>query len=103
MILGVVALAAAGSFVLRQRRTDHPLYDLHLAARPTFWVAALAGVILFGSLMGAMLIGQQFVQNGLGFLLVGTGVGFAGTPASRSLTGSVPVRKAGQSWLRPRT
>jgi EmrB/QacA subfamily drug resistance transporter len=164
IILGIVAVAATGAFVLRQRRTSSPLYDLKIAARPTFWVAALAGIIVFGSLMGAMFIGQQFVQNvlgystlqaglailpgavgmvlvaprsaklveshgsrftlmlgfgfcllaflvmlvlwdenasywpiGLGYLLVGIGVGFAGTPASRSLTGSVPVKKAGMA------
>jgi MFS transporter, DHA2 family, multidrug resistance protein len=164
VILGIVAVAATGAFLLRQRRTDHPLYDLKIAARPTFWVAALAGIIVFGSLMGAMFIGQQFVQNvlgystlqaglailpgaagmilvapqsaklveacgsrftllvgfcfcllaflvmlvlweegasyypvGLGYLLMGIGVGFAGTPASRSLTGSVPVKKAGMA------
>ncbi len=164
VILGVVALAGIGAFVLRQRRAKNPLYDLHIAARPTFWVAALAGIIVFGSLMGAMFIGQQFVQNvlgystlqaglailpgaigmilvapqsaklvesrgsrftllvgfvfcllaflvmlvlwdegasyfpvGFGFLFMGIGVGFAGTPASRSLTGSVPVKKAGMA------
>ncbi len=164
VILGIVALAATGAFVLRQRRVANPLYDLHVAARPTFWAAALAGIIVFGSLMGAMFIGQQFVQNvlgystldaglailpgalgmivvaprsavlveargsrftllvgfsfcllaflvmlllweegasyypvGLGYLLLGIGVGFAGTPASRSLTGSVPVRRAGMA------
>jgi EmrB/QacA subfamily drug resistance transporter len=164
VILGIVAIAAIGAFVLRQRRVANPLYDLRIAARPTFWVAALAGIIVFGSLMGAMFIGQQFVQNvlgystfqaglailpgaigmilvaprsarlveshgsrltllvgfafcllaflvmlilweedasyfpvGLGYLLMGIGVGFAGTPASRSLTGSVPVRRAGMA------
>ncbi|MGH2940590.1 MAG: MFS transporter [Solirubrobacterales bacterium] len=164
VILGIVAVAGAGAFILRQRRVRNPLYDLHVAARPTFWVAALAGIIVFGSLMGAMFIGQQFVQNvlgystfqaglailpgaigmiivapqsaklvesrgsrftllvgdtfcllaflvmlllwdegasyfpvGLGFLFMGIGVGFAGTPASRSLTGSVPVKKAGMA------
>ena len=30
-------------------------------------MAALAGIIVFGSLMGAMFIGQQFVQNVLGY------------------------------------
>ena len=33
----------------------------------------------------------------LGYALVGIGVGFAGTPASHSLTGSVPVRRAGMA------
>jgi MFS transporter, DHA2 family, multidrug resistance protein len=164
--LGLMAVAAAGIFVfvLRERRAENPLYDLHVAARPTFWVAACAGIIVFGSLMGAMFIGQQFLQNvlgystldaglailpgavfmvlvapssaklvesrgarftlltgyvfvllgfltmlllwkqgipywevGLAYALIGIGVGFAGTPASHSLMGSVPVMRAGMA------
>jgi len=162
--LGVIALAALVVFVIRQRRARFPLYDLDVAARRTFWVAACAGVIVFGSLMGAMFIGQQYLQNvlayspveagaailpavfgmvlaaprsaklvesrgarftllcgyascllgfvtmlvlwtdtasywvvGLGYLFVGVGVGLAGTPASHSLTGSVPVQRAGMA------
>ena len=34
---------------------------------------------------------------GLGYAFVGIGVGLAGTPASHSLTGSVPVRRAGMA------
>ena len=34
---------------------------------------------------------------GLAYLLIGAGVGFAGTPASHSLTGSVPVSRAGMA------
>ena len=34
---------------------------------------------------------------GLAYLMMGVGVGFAGTPASRSLTGSVPVTRAGMA------
>jgi hypothetical protein len=34
---------------------------------------------------------------GLGYALIGVGVGFAGTPASHSLTGSVPVPRAGMA------
>jgi hypothetical protein len=34
---------------------------------------------------------------GLAYALVGVGVGFAGTPASHSLTGSVPVRRVGMA------
>jgi EmrB/QacA subfamily drug resistance transporter len=74
IVLGIVALAATGAFVLRQRRAASPLYDLQVAARPTFWVAALAGIIVFGSLMGAMFIGQQFVQNVLGYSTLEAGL-----------------------------
>jgi MFS transporter, DHA2 family, multidrug resistance protein len=65
--LAVVALAAGAAFFLRQRRARNPLYDLHVAARRVFWVAACAGIIVFGSLMGAMFVGQQFLQNVLGY------------------------------------
>jgi hypothetical protein len=34
---------------------------------------------------------------GLGYALIGIGVGFAGTPASHSLTSSVPVSRAGMA------
>jgi MFS family permease len=162
--LFAVAGAALVGFYFRQRRAANPLYDLETAARPTFWVAACAGLIVFGSLMGAMFIGQQFLQNvlgystvdaglailpaaafmvvvaprsaklverngarqtllmgyvfvllgfltmlllwkegisywkvGLGYAFVGIGVGLAGTPASHSLTGSVPVKRVGMA------
>jgi MFS transporter, DHA2 family, multidrug resistance protein len=65
-LLGI-ALVAAIIFVVRQRRAANPLYDLHIASRPTFWVAACAGIIVFGSLMGAAYISQQFLQNVLGY------------------------------------
>jgi MFS transporter, DHA2 family, multidrug resistance protein len=65
--LAAIAVAAALAFVLRQRRAPNPLYDLDIAARPTFWVAACAGIIVFGSLMAAMFVGQQFLQNVLGY------------------------------------
>jgi EmrB/QacA subfamily drug resistance transporter len=163
MLLGLAVIAAA-AFLVRQRRVANPLYDLQVAQRRIFWVAACAGIIVFGSLMGAAFVGQQFLQNVLGystlqagssilpaalfmiivaprsaklveakgarftllvgytfcllgfltmFLLwedgsqywqvalaysfVGIGVGFAGTPASHSLTGSVPVKRAGMA------
>ena len=164
--IGLLAIAAVAFvfFFLRQRRASNPLYDLKIAGRPTFWVAAVGGIIVFGSLMGAMFIGQQFLQIvlgystvsaglailpaaifmilvaprsaqlvetrgarftlilgyffillgfltmlalwqedipywmvGLGYAFLGVGVGLAGTPASRSLTASVPVRRAGMA------
>jgi MFS transporter, DHA2 family, multidrug resistance protein len=162
--LGGVALAAGIAFFVRQRLAKPPLFDLHVAGRRIFWVAAVAGIIVFGALMGAMFIGQQFLQNvlgystlesgaailpaavfmvlvaprsaklvnargarftmlagyafsllgfltmlllwkdgisywkvGLGYAFIGIGVGLAGTPASHSLTGSVPVQRAGMA------
>jgi MFS transporter, DHA2 family, multidrug resistance protein len=164
LVLAAITVGAAIIFVLRQRRAPEPLYDLAIASRRVFWVAACAGIIVFGTLMGAMFVGQQFLQNvlsystldaglailpaalcmvvvaprsakiveqrgarftlligyvfclagfvvmlllwdegiaywkvGLGYALIGIGVGFAGTPASHSLTGSVPQRRAGMA------
>ena len=39
----------------------------------------------------------SYLVVGLAYLLMGIGVGLAGTPASRSLTGSVPVKRAGMA------
>jgi Na+/melibiose symporter-like transporter len=164
VVLAVIAVAALVVFYVRQHRAKNPLYDLDVAARRTFWVAACAGIIVFGSLMGSAFVSQQYLQNVLGyssleagaailpaivlmvlvaprsaklvevrgarftllcgyvFLLlafatmlllwkegssywkiaiayafIGIGVGFAGTPASHSLTSSVPVRRAGMA------
>ena len=69
LVLGLAAIAIAGgiAFVIRQRRASNPLYDLHIAGRRVFWVAACAGIIVFGTLMGAMFVGQQFLQNVLAY------------------------------------
>jgi DHA2 family multidrug resistance protein-like MFS transporter len=72
--LGLVAIAATVAFVIRQRRTRSPLYDLKVARRRIFWVAACAGIIVFGSLMGAMFIGQQFLQNVLDYSTLDSGL-----------------------------
>jgi MFS family permease len=166
LTLGLFALCLVSLvlFVIRQRRASNPLYDLTVASRRVFWVAACAGIIVFGSMMGSTFISQQYLQNVLGYstlsagaailpaivfmvlvaprsaklvetrgarftllcgyvflllaflsmlllwkegtpywkvaiayVFVGIGVGFAGTPASHSLTGSVPVTRAGMA------
>jgi DHA2 family multidrug resistance protein-like MFS transporter len=73
LVLLVVAVIAGAVFFFRERRTANPLYDLEVAARPTFWVAALAGIIVFGSLMGAAFINQQYFQNVLGYSTIEAG------------------------------
>jgi MFS transporter, DHA2 family, multidrug resistance protein len=76
LVLGLAAivLAAGVAFVIRQRRAANPLYDLHIAGRRVFWVAACAGIIVFGTLMGAMFVGQQFLQNVLAYDTLDAGV-----------------------------
>jgi len=73
LVLLAIAVVTAVAFFLRQRRAPNPLYDLPVAARPTFWVAACAGIIVFGSLMGAAFINQQYFQNVLGYSTVEAG------------------------------
>lgn len=161
VLLGI-ALVALVAFGWRQTRASRPLMSIPLARARTFWVAFVAGAITFGSLIGAMFVGQQFTQNVLhydtllaasvvipsavctalfgqvagrlvsargsrpsfllgltsvalafavmlvtwrdgasvgwvllAYALVGTGVGLAVTPASRSLMSSVPTSRGG--------
>ncbi len=94
LVIGLlaVALAAGAAFLLRQREAANPLFDLRVAGRRIFWVAACAGIIVFGTLMGAMFIGQQFLQNVLGYdtleagtaILPGAGHGGDRTPGRPS-------------------
>src|SRR3954453_14618625 len=72
--LALVALAAVVAFVVRQRRAASPLFDLEVARRRVFWVAACAGIIVFGSLMAAMFIGQQYLQNVLEYSTLDAGL-----------------------------
>src|SRR5271169_3189152 len=65
--LASIAVVTGIAFFLRQHRAKVPLYDLHIAGRRILWVAACAGMIVFGTLMGAMFAGQQFLQNVLGY------------------------------------
>ena len=67
LVLAAFAVLALVAFYLRQRRAENPLYDLDVASRRVFWVAACAGVIVFGSLMGAAFVSQQYLQNVLGY------------------------------------
>lgn len=64
VLIGIIAFIL---FMLVERRAVRPLVDMHLARARTFWVAFVAGSITFGSLIGAMFIGQQFTQNVLGY------------------------------------
>jgi DHA2 family multidrug resistance protein-like MFS transporter len=52
VVLAALAVATGLGFYARQRRAPNPLYDLDVARRRVFWVAACAGIIVFGSLMG---------------------------------------------------
>ena len=110
LVLLAIAVVAGVLFLIRQRRAANPLYDLHIAARPTFWVAACAGIIVFGSLMGAAYISQQFLQNVLGYSTLDAGAAIipaglfmvAVAPRSAKLVGRYGSRRtllSGQACL----
>jgi EmrB/QacA subfamily drug resistance transporter len=74
--MAAIGVAAGIGFIIqqrRQRRIGNPLYDLKIAGRRTFWVAGAAGIIVFGTLMAAMFIGQQYLQNVLEYSTLGAG------------------------------
>ncbi len=89
LILIAVSLVIAGIFVAHEKRAANPLYDLQIAKRRLFWVSALGGMIAFGSLMGAMFIGQQFLQNVLDYSTLGAGL--AVLPAAIGMIGIAPT------------
>src|SRR5215207_2994811 len=74
--LAAIAVAALIAFLIRQRRAANPLYDLHVAGRRIFWVAACAGIIVFGSLMGSAFVSQQYLQNVNGYSTLEAGAAF---------------------------
>ncbi|GAA4610035.1 MFS transporter [Actinoplanes octamycinicus] len=76
LVLAGIAVVALVVFVLRQRVARNPLYDLRVAGRRIFWVAACAGVIVFGSLMGSAFVSQQYLQNVLGYSTFEAGAAF---------------------------
>ncbi|MEI6726318.1 MAG: MFS transporter, partial [Actinomycetes bacterium] len=89
LVLAAVALAAGAAFFVRQRRAKNPLYDLKVAGRRPFWVAALAGIIVFGTLMGALFVGQQFLQNVLGYSTLKAGAAIL--PAAVFMVVAAPI------------
>ena len=83
------SVAGFGLFAWRQLRAPNPLFDLAIAARRVFWVAALTGLIVFGTLVGSMFIGQQYVQNVLGYSTFEAGC--AALPATVTMIAISPV------------
>ncbi|MFM7147052.1 MAG: MFS transporter [Actinomycetales bacterium] len=89
VVLMALAAVLVVAFFIQQRHAQPPLYDLHYAGRRLFWVAAVAGMIVFGSLMGAMFVGQQFLQNVLNYSTLMAGL--AVLPAAFGMMLAAPV------------
>ena len=69
LVLGLFAVSLVGLvlFVVRERRTPSPIFDLKVLRARTFTIALIGGTITWGGLLGAMFIGQQYTQNVLGY------------------------------------
>jgi MFS transporter, DHA2 family, multidrug resistance protein len=66
-------------------------------ARVTLLTGYFFCLVGFLTMLLAWNEGISYWSVGLAYAMVGIGVGFAGTPASHSLTGSVPVQRAGMA------
>lgn len=88
MLLGA-AVVLIGLFAWREVRARHPMYDLRFARRRLFWVPTVGGMIVFGSLMGSMFIGQQFLQNVLGYSTLEAGAAIL--PAALGMVVVAPI------------
>ena len=89
LIMIAVAIVLVIVFVVHEKRAPFPLYNLTFAKRTLFWIPALGGMIAFGSLVGAMFIGQQFLQNVLGYSTFNAGI--AVIPAALGMMAIAPV------------
>ncbi len=98
--MAAIALAAIVAFLFQERRARVPLYDLDVAGRRIFWVAALGGIIVFGALMGAMFTGQQFLQNVLGYSPLEAGAAILPAAVLLVLTAPVSARLVGRRGAR---
>lgn len=74
IILIIVAIISGILFVMRERSVKNPLFDFKIAKRPTFLIAALGGTVVFGSLIGALYVGQLFMQNILNYSPLSAGL-----------------------------
>jgi DHA2 family multidrug resistance protein-like MFS transporter len=71
-----------------------------VGARGSRFTLLLGYVFLLAAFAGMLLVWREDIpywQVALPYAFIGIGVGLAGTPASNSLTGSVPVRRAGMA------
>lgn len=64
---GLLALAGLLLFVLRERRTAHPLVNIALLRKPVFLFACLGAMALGLALFGSTYLIPLFVQTALGF------------------------------------
>ena len=101
IVMTAVAVAGGVTFFWRQRRARNPLFDLHVAARRLFWVAAVAGIVVFGALMGSLFIGQQFLQDVLGMDSFQAGAAILPTPVMMVLLAPVSARLIQRRGGRP--
>jgi Na+/melibiose symporter-like transporter len=92
---GAAILPAAFAMVLIAPRSAK-LVESH-GSRLTLLLGYVFCLLGFLTMLFFWKEGASYLPVGVGYALIGVGVGFAGTPASHSLTGSVPVRRAGMA------
>ena len=108
LVLGCLAAAAVllAVFVIVERRSAHPMFDLKLLRLPTFSGGSVAAFGLSASIFSMLLYLVLYLQNILGYSPLGTGVRVmylsgailvSATPLASTAVGVVPPQQAGMA------
>jgi EmrB/QacA subfamily drug resistance transporter len=96
----VAAVLLLVAFVVVERHSSHPMFDLSLFRKPTFTGASIVAFTLSASMFAMFLFITLYMQNVLGYSALETGVrflplsllSFLVAPIAGRLTAHVPVR-----------
>jgi EmrB/QacA subfamily drug resistance transporter len=105
--LGVIISLAAGvvllvAFGVAESRAAHPLFDLSLLRVPTFTGGSIAAFTMNGSLFAVQLYFVIYLQDGLGYSALGTGLRIAIVSLAQLVTATIAGRLSEQvpaRWL----
>src|SRR3954469_357320 len=74
LVAGLAGIALLAGFVVRERRTPHPMVDLALLTRPRFAWGTLAATMAMFAMLGLLFVVPLYLQSVRGFDPLGTGL-----------------------------
>ncbi|MGH9125069.1 MAG: DHA2 family efflux MFS transporter permease subunit [Acidimicrobiales bacterium] len=92
-----VAAVVLVSFVLWERRSDHPMLDVRVFQNPRFTAASSAITLVFFALFGSFFLMTQYLQDVKGYSSLGAGLRIA--PIALILFVAAPASSTFVRWL----